>query len=327
MSGFDITGWGMYVPDRTITSAELANRFGVGEDWIVSRCGIRERRAVGPGQSTATLAVEASRHALERAGVSASDIGHLILSTATPDQLSPATSAFVQHELGVAGSAHDINAECTGFVYGLITAAGLMAIDPRPILLVGADTHSLTTDPEDRDLGILVGDGSGALVLEPGSASWILAWNLGTDGSCTDSLKIPAGGSRMPATEETVRQGLHYAQIKGNDIYLYAVRYCVRSIRQALEAAKLEPGDIDHVVPHQANIRIIRSILEHTGLPQDRLVANLDRYGNCASASIPIAMTEALDAGRIKRGDKVLLAGFGAGMTWGTVLLEWGGTS
>jgi 3-oxoacyl-[acyl-carrier-protein] synthase-3 len=210
-------------------------------------------------------------------------------------------------------------------VYGLITAAGLMAIDPRPILLIGADTHSLTTDPEDRDLGILVGDGSGALVLEPGSASWILAWNLGADGSCTDSLKIPAGGSRMPATEETVRQGLHYAQIKGNDIYLYAVRYCVRSIRQTLESAKVEPGEVDHVVPHQANIRIIRSILEHTGLPHDRLVANLDRYGNCASASIPIAMTEAIDDGRIQKGDKVLLAGFGAGMTWGTVLLEWGG--
>jgi 3-oxoacyl-[acyl-carrier-protein] synthase-3 len=325
VSGFDITGWGMSVPDRTITSAELASRFGVDEDWIVSRCGIRERRAVGPGQSTATLAVEAGRRALERAGLSGSDIGHLILSTATPDQLSPATSAFVQHDLGVAGSAHDVNAECTGFVYGLITAAGLMAIDPRPILLVGADTHSLTTNPEDRDLGILVGDGSGALVLEPASTSWIRSWNLGADGSCTDSLKIPAGGSRMPATEETVREGLHYAQIKGNDIYLYAVRYCVRSIRQTLESAKVEPHEVDHVVPHQANIRIIRSILEHTGLPPDRLIANLDKYGNCASASIPIALSEALDAGRIQKGDKVLLAGFGAGMTWGTVLLDWGG--
>jgi 3-oxoacyl-[acyl-carrier-protein] synthase-3 len=327
MSGFDITGWGMSVAERTITSAELASRFGVDEDWIVSRCGIRERRAVGPGQSTATLAAEAGRHALERAGLSGSDIGHLILSTATPDQLSPATSAFVQHELGVAGSAHDINAECAGFVYGLVTAAGLMAIDPRPILLVGADTHSLTTNPDDRDLGILVGDGSGALVLEPGSASWIRAWDLGADGRCTDSLKIPAGGSRMPATEETVRQGLHYAQIKGNDIYLYAVRYCVRSIRRTLEEAKVAPDEIDHVVPHQANIRIIRSILEHTGLPEERLVANLDKYGNCASASIPIAMSEALDAGRIEKGDRVLLAGFGAGMTWGTVLLEWGGTT
>jgi 3-oxoacyl-[acyl-carrier-protein] synthase-3 len=324
VTSFTITGWGMSVPERTVTSEELAERFGVDVNWIVGRCGIQERRAVGPGLSTATLAVEAGRRALERSGLRPDDIAHLIVSTATPEQLSPATSAFVHHGLGLSGSAHDVNAECTGFVYALITAAGLMAIDPRPILVVGSDTHSLTTNPDDRDLGILVGDGSGALVLEPGEG-WLVAWNLGADGARTESLKIPAGGSRMPTTEETVRQGLHYAQIKGNEIYLHAVRHTVGSVRKTLAMAEIGPDDVDHFVPHQANLRIIGSVMEHTKLRPECLVSNLDRYGNCASASIPIALSEALDAGRIGQGDTVLLAGFGAGMTFATALLRWGG--
>jgi 3-oxoacyl-[acyl-carrier-protein] synthase-3 len=325
VTSFSITGWGLAVPEQRVTTTELAERFGVDEEWILTRCGIRERRAVGPGQSTATLAIEAGRRALESAGLTGADIAHLIVATATPEQLSPATSAFVHHGLGIAGSAHDVNAECTGFVYGLIQAAGLIALDPRPILLVGSDTHSLTTAPDDRDLGILVGDGSGAVVLEPTTDSWLMAWNLGADGARTESLKIPAGGSRLPTSEETARQGLHFSQIKGNEIYLHAVRHTVGSVRKTLEMAKLQPGDVDHIVPHQANLRIISSIIEHTGLPRERLITNLDRYGNCASASIPMALTEALDGGRIGHGDVVLLAGFGAGMTWGTVLLRWGG--
>jgi 3-oxoacyl-[acyl-carrier-protein] synthase-3 len=327
VNGFDISGWGVAVPERVVTSVELAERFGVDEDWIVSRCGIRERRAVDPGQTTATLAVEAGQRALDKAGLRGSDIAHLIVATATPEQLSPATSAFVHHELDIAGSAHDVNAECSGFVYGLMTAAAWLNIDRRPILLIGSDTHTLTVNPADRDLSILVGDGAGAVVLTPGPANWVQAWNLGADGSCTDSLKVLAGGSRMPTTEETVRQGLHYAQINGNEIYLNAVRFSVRSIRETLDAAGVKPDEVDHIVPHQANIRIINSILTHTGLAPERLVTNLDRYGNTASGSIPIALAEALDAGRVRTGDLVLLAGFGAGMTWGSVLLEWGGVS
>ncbi|MER7672740.1 beta-ketoacyl-ACP synthase 3 [Kitasatospora sp. NPDC096128] len=326
MSGFDVTGWGVCVPERVVTSAQLAERFGVDEHWIVSRCGIRERRAVGPGQSTASMAVEAGRRALERAGLSGGDIAHLIVATATPEQPSPATSAFVHDELGIAGSAHDVNAECAGFVYALVTAVALMRMDPRPVLVIGSDTHTLTADPADRDLSILVGDGAGAVVLVPGPVERILAWNLGADGSCKDSLKVLAGGSRMPTTAQTVARGLHYAQINGNEIYLNAVRYTVRTIRETLEQAKVEPGQVDHVVPHQANIRIINSVLAHTGIPGDRLVTNLERYGNTASASIPIALAEALEAGRVREGDRVLLAGFGAGMTWGSVLMTWGGT-
>jgi 3-oxoacyl-[acyl-carrier-protein] synthase-3 len=323
--GFAITGWGTSVPENVLTSVQLAERFGVDENWVVSRCGIRERRIVGPGQTTASLAVEAGRRALERAGLTGDDIAHLIVATATPEQPSPATSAFVHHELDIAGSAHDVNAECSGFVYGMMNAAGLMTLDPRPILIIGSDTHSLTVNPADRDLGILVGDGAAAMVLQPTDRKWLQAWNLGADGACTGSLKVLAGGSRMPTTEQTARDGLHYAKINGNEIYLNAVRFSVRSIRATLESAGVKPEDVRHVVPHQANIRIINSILSHTGLSPDALVTNLHRYGNTASASIPLALSEALDAERIRDGDLVLLAGFGAGMTWGSMLLEWGG--
>jgi 3-oxoacyl-[acyl-carrier-protein] synthase III len=324
MTGFKISGTAMAVPGRIVTSAELGERFGVDEDWIVGRCGIRERRVVADGQTTASLAIEAGRAAIDDAGLKPSDIAHLFVATATPEQPSPATSAFVQFGIGITGSAHDINAECAGFVYGLVSAIALMKMDSRPILLVGSDTHSLTTNPADRDLGILVGDGAGAVVLEPNSASWLRSWHLGADGSCTESLKIAAGGSRMPTTHETVDQELHYAQIKGNEIYLYAVRHTVKSIASTLSDAGVEPGDVDHIIPHQANLRIISSIMQHTGLSEDRLIINLDRYGNCASGSIPIALNEALDNRRIVDGDLVLLAGFGAGMAFGSVLLEWG---
>jgi 3-oxoacyl-[acyl-carrier-protein] synthase-3 len=327
VNGFDITGWGMAVPERVVTTPQLAAQFGIDEEWIVSRCGIHERRHVDPGQSTATLAIEAGRRALEKAGLSGGDIAHLIVASATPEQLSPATSAFVHHGLGIAGSAHDVNAECSGFVYGLITGAALMKIDPRPILLIGADTHSLQLNPKDRDLSILVGDGAGAIVLEPSADDWMLAWNLGADGSRQDSLRVQAGGSRMPTTATSFEEGLHYSEIKGNEIYLNAVRFTVRSVRATLEQAKLTVDDVDHIVPHQANIRIINSILDHTGLKPERLVTNLHKYGNTASASMPIAMAEALDEGRFKNGDLVLLAGFGAGMTWGSTLLQWGGVS
>ncbi|WP_103500833.1 MULTISPECIES: 3-oxoacyl-ACP synthase III family protein [unclassified Streptomyces] len=327
MSGFDITGWGTALPEKVVTSLELARRFGVDENWVVSRCGIRERRAVGPGQTTASLAVEAGRRAMEKAGLTGADIAHLVVATATPEQPSPATSAFVHHELGIAGSAMDVNSECAGFVYGMVSAMGLIALDRRPILLIGSDTHTLTANPDDRDLSILVGDGAGAVVLEPAAENRVLGWNLGADGACTGALRVPAGGSRMPTTEQTVRDGLHFAQIKGNEIYLNAVRYTVRTVRETLEGAKVEPAEVDHVVPHQANIRIINSVLQHTGLRPESLVTNLERYGNTASASIPIALAEALDSGRISQGDLVLLAGFGAGMTWGSMLLRWGGAA
>ncbi|MFF3554935.1 3-oxoacyl-ACP synthase III family protein [Streptomyces tsukubensis] len=322
--GIGITGWGRYLPEGRLTNAELAARFGVDEEWIVQRTGIRERRVVGPGETTASLAVEAGRRALAQAGLRPDQISHLILASGTPEQLSPATSAFVQRELGTAGGAHDVNAECAGFAYGFVVAAGLMAIDPRPILLIGTDTHSLVVNPEDRDLGVLIGDGAGAVVLEPYDRSWLRSWDMGCDGSKVDSLRIPAGGSRMPASETTLREKLHYAQIKGNEIYLNAVRFTVGSVKRTLRSAGLAPQDIDHLLPHQANMRIVDSILEHSGVPRERLITNIEYYGNTGAASMPIALAEALDAGRIQRGDRVLFAAFGAGMVWLTALVEWG---
>jgi 3-oxoacyl-[acyl-carrier-protein] synthase-3 len=324
VTGIGIVGWGMHVPERIVTNADLAAQFGLDDDWIVRRTGIRERRVVGPGETTASLAVEAGRRAIERAGLRPDQVSHLILASGTPEQPSPATSAFVQHELGTAGGAFDVNAECASFAYGMIVAAGIMALDPRPILLIGSDTHTLIADPEDRDLTVLVGDGAGAVVLAPHTESWLTAWDLGCDGSKTGSLKVPAGGSRMPATADTVRQKLHYARINGNEIFLHAVRYTVQSVRKTLQAAKVEPHEIDHLLPHQANLRIISAILEHTRVPAEKLITNIERYGNTGAASMPIALTEALDSGRIQRGERVLFAGFGAGMTWATALFEWG---
>ncbi|WP_432489101.1 3-oxoacyl-ACP synthase III family protein [Kineococcus sp. SYSU DK018] len=325
MATAQLAGWGAALPSRVVTSEEVAARFGVDEDWVVGRCGIRERRWVGPGETTASLAVEAGKAALAQAGLAPSDVAHLVVATATPEQPSPATSAFVQHALGVTGSAHDVNAECSGFVYALVHAAALMRLDPRPALVIGSDTHSLTTDPADRDLGILVGDGAGAVVLTPGDREWFLGFDLGADGSRTSSLQVLAGGSRMPVTEQAVRDGLHHARINGNEIYLNAVRLTVATVRRTLAAAGFTAGDLDLVVPHQANIRIVDSIVKHTGLAPERVFTNLDRYGNTASASIPIAVSEALASGRLRPGNLVLLAGFGAGMTWGSVLLRWGG--
>ncbi|MGH9213096.1 MAG: 3-oxoacyl-ACP synthase III family protein [Acidimicrobiales bacterium] len=324
MRGIGISGWGVAVPERPLTNAELAGRYGVDEEWIVSRTGIRERRVAGPTDSTATLATEAGRRALARAGLTGADIAHLVVASATPEQASPATAAFVQHELAVAGGAHDLNAECSGFVYGLVSAAGLVALGSGPVLLIGADTHSRQVDPADRDVGVLMGDGAGAVVIEPRAETWLAHWDLGCDGSHARSLEIRAGGSRLPASRETVDGGLHYVRMRATEVYVNAIRYTVRSVRKVLEAAKIEPTDVDHLVPHQANLRMMQSVVEHTGLGEERLISNIDRYGNTAAASIPIALSEALDAGVVRDGHRVLLAGFGAGMTWGAALLEWG---
>jgi 3-oxoacyl-[acyl-carrier-protein] synthase III len=323
-AGVSIGGWGMAVPERTLPNAELAERFGVDGRWIFERTGIHERRVVGRDESSATLAIEAGRQALDCAGLTGRDIAHLLVATGTPEQPCPATSAFVHGALGLGGSAHDLNAACSGTVYGLITAAGLMGLDPRPILLIGVDTYSQHVAPDDRDVAVLTGDGAGALVLLPAATSWLLAWDLGCDGRRVDCLEIPAGGSRLPVSAATVRGGLHYARMRGAEMYVNAIRYGVRSARRVLDAAGVEPADVDHFVPHQANLRIIQSIVEHAGLEETRLVANLDRYGNTAAASIALALADVAEQGRFRPGDLVLLLGVGAGMTWGSALLRWG---
>lgn len=326
MTGIGITGWGLAVPRRTLTNAELAERFGLDEGWIERRTGIGARRVIGPGESTASLAVNAGRQALASAGLSPSDVRHLIVATATPEQLCPATSAFVQHALGLtATAAFDLNAECAGAVYAFVVAAGLMAIDPGPVLVIGSDTHSTVVNPADRDVAVLLGDGAGAVVLEPTATSWLLTWDLGCDGAFQDLLYMPAGGSRRPTSAATVAAGEHTLRMNGRQIYWNAVRCTVESAKATLERAKVGPGDVDVVIPHQANVRILRSIAEHLDVPYERFIVNLDRFGNTSSGSIPIALAEAADDGRLRPGQLVLLAGFGAGMTWASALLRWGG--
>jgi 3-oxoacyl-[acyl-carrier-protein] synthase III len=321
--GLRFLGWGGAVPSRVVTNDDLAKRLGVSAEWIFSRTGIHERRAVGPGETTATLAVEAGRNALQASGLRPDEIALLVVATATPEQLCPATSAFVQRDLGLGCAAFDLNAECSGFVYALVVTLGFLGLDIGPVIVVGVDTHTNAVDPDDRDTSVLLGDGAGAAVVSRTATDNVLAWDLGCNGRGVDFLRIRAGGARMPATVETVAGGLHHLEMDGRLVYTWGTACCTGSVRQVLETAKADPADIDHFVPHQSNARMIDSILRSTGIPGDRLVTNLDRVGNTSSGAIPLALAEAVGAGRVDDDDLVLMSGFGAGMTWGSVLVRW----
>lgn len=306
--GAIITGWGAAVPDKIVTNDDLSARLDTSDAWITERTGIRERRI---GGTTSQLAIDAGRRALEKAGRDAADIDVLVLATTTPDATVPGTSATVQHALGVAGGAFDLNAACSGFVYSLVVAHGLVLSGARRILLVGSETLSKITDWDDRSMAVLVGDGAGAVVLEatdgPGE---LLGWDVGADGSLRHLLKCDLGG---------------YLYMNGKEIFRHAVRAVVESSLGALSRARLAPSDVDLFVPHQANARIISAASQRLGIPEDRCVVTIDRYGNTSSASIPLALCDALDSGRLKGGDTVLLSGFGGGMTWASAVLRWGG--
>jgi 3-oxoacyl-[acyl-carrier-protein] synthase III len=307
VSGFVITGWGTAIPDKVVTNDDLSATLDTSDAWITERTGIRERRV---GGSTSELAAEAGRAALERAGLAPSEVDVLVLATTTPDALVPATSATVQDLLGVRGGAFDLNAACSGFVYGLVVAGGLVASGVRHALLVGAETLSRITDWDDRSMAVLVGDGAGAVVLEavdgPGC---LLSWNLHADGSLRHLLKCDHGG---------------YLFMDGREIFRRAVRVVVESAEEAVGQAGLTMDEIALVVPHQANIRIIEAACQRLGVPMDRTVVVIDRYGNTSSASIPLALADALRAGRVREGDPLLLTGFGGGMTWASAVLTWG---
>ena len=308
MPGAIITGWGSAVPDKVVTNDDLSARLDTSDAWIAERTGIRERRI---GGTTSELAVAAGRKALEQAGRRADEIDVLVLATTTPDATVPGTSATVQHELGVAGGAFDLNAACSGFVYSLVAAHGLVLAGARRILVIGSETLSRITDWDDRTIAVLVGDGAGAVVLEatdgPGE---LLGWDLGADGSLRHLLKCDLGG---------------YLYMNGKEIFRHAVRAVVDSSTAALGRAGLTPADVDVFVPHQANARIITAAAGRLGIPDDRCVMTIDRYGNTSSASIPLALCDALEAGRLAPGAHVLLSGFGGGMTWASAVLRWGG--
>jgi 3-oxoacyl-[acyl-carrier-protein] synthase-3 len=303
-----ITGWGIGIPDNVVTNEDLSARMDTNDAWIRERTGIRERRI---GGTTSQWAIEAGLAALERAGRRPDEIDAVILATTTPDQIIPATSATVQDGIGVPGGAFDVNAACSGFVYALAVAHGLLAIGAERLLVIGSETLSRVTDWDDRSVAILVGDGAGAVVLEavdgPGQ---LLSWNLGADGSLRRLLKCDHGG---------------YLYMNGKEIFRKAVRVVIDSAQKAITDAGMTADDIDLMVPHQANLRIISAACQRLGIPEEKAVVVIDRYGNTSSASIPLALADALDAGRLNKGDNVLLTGFGGGMTWASAVLRWGG--
>jgi 3-oxoacyl-[acyl-carrier-protein] synthase-3 len=303
-----ITGYGIAVPDKVVTNDDLSVTLDTNDAWIRERTGIRERRI---GGTTSQLAIDAGLAALEKAGRRPDEIDAVILATTTPDQIVPGTSATVQDGIGVIGGAFDVNAACSGFVYALTVAHGLLAIGAERLLVIGSETLSRITDWDERSVSILVGDGAGAVVLEavdgPGQ---LLSFKLGADGSLRHLLKCDHGG---------------YLYMNGKEIFRKAVAVVVDSAQQAIAEAGLTPDQIDLVVPHQANLRIISAACQRLGIPEEKAVVVIDRYGNTSSASIPLALADALDNGRVEQGQHILLTGFGGGMTWASAVLKWGG--
>ncbi len=320
-----IVGWGTAVPDGRVTNADLEARLDTSNDWIVERTGIHERRVVGPTETTASLAVEAAGHAITRAGLVPSDIGLMIIATVTPEQPIPHTGAFVGETLGLNCGSFDMNAACAGFVYELVVGASMVQMGYEHVLIVGAETLSRIIDPDDRTTTVIFGDGAGAAVLAATKETpGLLAWDLGCDGSAAALLEVPAGGSRLPASAATVADRGHYLKMAGQEVFRRAVRVVVESASLALDRAGITASDIAWFVPHQANGRIIDAAASRLGIDPSRTLVNIDRYGNTSSASIPLALFEAVDDGRVRDGDLVLCSGFGAGMTWASALIRWG---
>jgi 3-oxoacyl-[acyl-carrier-protein] synthase-3 len=323
-----ILGTGSYAPERILTNEDLSKMVDTSDAWIFARSGIRERRIASAKQATSDLAVLAAQRALEDAGVSASDIDLLIVATITPDVPMPATACFVQHKLGVPGTAacFDMNAACSGFIYALDTACALVGSGRyRKALVIGAEKLSSVVDWQDRGTCMLFGDGAGAAVIGQGNRAGIglIGTKLGALGEDTDLLYIPAGGSRVPTSEDTVARGDHFIKMKGREVFKLAVRVMEEAARDILEQHGLAAHQIGLVIPHQANLRIIDAIAQYLELPVERFFVNVDRYGNTSAASIPIALDEARKAGRIKEGDLTLLVAFGAGLTYGSALIRW----
>jgi len=322
-----IIGWGMAVPQQVVTNEDLARRVNTTDEWIRSRTGISERRVAGPGVFTSTLATAAGREAMERAGVAPSDIDMVIVATCTPDRPFPATACAVQANLGITRApAFDIAAACSGFVYGMSVATGMIRSGmSRCLLLVAADIFTHLIDWSDRNTCVLFGDGAGAVVLQATEERLgLISTQIGAAGEGETMMAVDAGGTRMPATADLLAQGKQYVYMNGREIFKHAVREMCDSATRVVKEAGLSLRDISLVIPHQANVRIIEAVAKRLELPADRVVINLDRYGNTSSASVPIALYEAVQQGRVKDGDYLLITAFGGGLTWGSSVIRWG---
>jgi 3-oxoacyl-[acyl-carrier-protein] synthase-3 len=321
-----ITGWGKSVPQRILTNQDLEQMVDTSDEWIVTRTGIRERHIAGPGETTSTMSVKACQKALDRAEVDPEEVDLIIIATSTPDYFCPPVSSMVQDQLGATrAGAFTLIAGCTGFVYGLVTAsqfieAGLY----EKILVVGVETLSPAVDWTDRSTCILFGDGGAAVLVEATEQpTGILSCELGSDGSDWDALIAPGYGAAKPFSEETLRNREHYLRMDGRRIFKFATRKMTDSVINVVQASGLTWDEIDLIIPHQANARIIELAARRLGVGMDRVMLNVDRYGNTSAGSIPLALCDALEEGRLQSGDHVVMVGFGAGLTWAAAVLHW----
>jgi len=324
--GVQIIGTGSYVPDKLLTNEDLERMLETSDEWIYQRTGIRERRISGEGTGTVDMAVLASKNAIHSAGIKENDIQLIIIGTVSSDYPMPSGACVLQGRLKAKNAvAFDVSAACSGFIYGLAIADGLIASGHfNNALVVGADSLTKFTDYQDRSSCILFGDGAGAVVVKKGTdGTGILGWKLYSDGAHWDKLYIPGGGSANPASLNTVRKRMHYIRMEGRDIFKLSVTAIESAVKEVIEFAKLKVNDVDLFIPHQANRRIIETVSQRIGIPDKKVFINIERYGNTSAASIPLALDEAVRDGRIKKGDNVLFASFGAGLTWGAMLLRW----
>ena len=323
-----ITGWGMSVPEPVLTNDDLARMVDTNDAWILERTGIRERRIARATDFPSTLGASAALKALAIANLKPGDLDLVICSTSTPEHLFPATACLIQDQIGATkAGAFDLLAACTGFIYAVNMAAqSIRSGSIKNALVIGTETLSRFVNWEDRNTCILFGDGAGAFVLQaseqPGG---ILSAVMHSDGSGSDLLVLPAGGSRNPVTEATIREGQHYIYMDGKEVFRFATKVMASSTEEVLKSVGLTKEDVNVIIPHQANLRIIDAAARGLKLPIDRFFINLERYGNTSTASIPIATVEAAEKGRLKAGDKVVFVGFGAGLTWGALVAEWTG--
>jgi 3-oxoacyl-[acyl-carrier-protein] synthase-3 len=320
-----ILGTGSYVPKRVLTNVDLERMVETSDTWIVERTGIRERRVVEPGEACSDLAVEAAQRALKAADVAPSEIDLILLATCTGDSPLPSTACLIQHRLGAKrAAACDISAACCGFIYALAIADAYVKTGMRHVLVIGSEVMSAITDWTDRNTCVLFGDGAGAVVVGQGrEGSGILSTHLHANGGLSDLIQVPGGGSREPASEEVLREKRCFIKMKGNETFKIAVKSMEEATKEALDVNKLNMDDVDLFIPHQANMRILNAVSQRLGLAREKLMINLDRFGNTSAASIPLALDEAVREGRIHKGNVILLAAFGAGLTWASAVVRW----
>ncbi len=320
-----ITGWGMHVPEQTLTNADLERMVDTSDEWITTRTGIKERHVVQPNESAIDLALPAARQALERAGIEGKDLGLIIVGTVSYDYRFPSTANLLQHALGAQCGAFDMQAACSGFIYALSVAHQFIASgSAKHVLVVGVEVLSKVVDYTDRSTCVLFGDGAGAVVLsaseQPGG---LLGYTLGSDGAHPEYLYVPAGGSKEPITEESLREGRQYVKMVGSEVFKFATRVMGSAMEEALAKAGMTAEDMDLFIPHQANLRIIESASKRLGLPPEKVFVNIQKYGNTSAAAVPIALCEAIEEGRVYPGAHLGMVAFGGGLTWAAAVVKW----